>query len=72
MLGRVVSVNRMLCWGVLPVGALLAGAIASTAGLRWAVASAAGAVMLALLTRLRPRLAPDPHEYVIAEPADAR
>lgn len=72
MLGRVLSVHRMLCWGALPVGALLAGAVASTAGLRWAVAASAGAVILVWLTTLRPVLASDPRKYVIAEPADAR
>jgi hypothetical protein len=72
MLGRVLSVRRMFCWGGLPVGALLAGAVATTAGLRWAVTAAAGAVILVWLITLRPMLASDPHEYVIGEPADAR
>jgi predicted MFS family arabinose efflux permease len=45
MLGRVVGVHRVACWGAIPVGALGAGAVGSAFGLRWAVGACALAVL---------------------------
>jgi Transmembrane secretion effector len=53
LLGRVLSVHRVLCWGALPVGALMAGAVASGPGLRWAVAACGAAVVVTWLATLR-------------------
>jgi MFS family permease len=69
MLGRVLSVHRMLCWGALPVGAVMAGAVASGRGPRWAIAACAGAVVLTWLATLRPLLASDAVEYAMEAPA---
>lgn len=52
MLGRVLGVHRVVCWGALPVGALAAGAVGSAAGLRWAVAFCALAVLVSWLASL--------------------
>lgn len=70
MLGRVLSVHRILCWGALPVGAIMAGAVASGFGLRWAVAACTGAVALTWLATLRPLLISHPTHYRIEPPAE--
>jgi hypothetical protein len=49
LLGRVLSVHRVLCWGALPLGALLAGWVASGAGLRWAIAGCGVVVLVGWL-----------------------
>jgi MFS family permease len=49
MLGRVVGVHRVACWGAIPVGALGAGAVGSAFGLRWAVGACALAVLVSWL-----------------------
>lgn len=46
MLGRVVAVHRVVCWGALPVGALGAGVAGSVFGLRWAIGACALAVLV--------------------------
>jgi MFS family permease len=46
MLGRVLGVHRVICWGALPLGALGAGAVGEAFGLRWAVAACAAAVFV--------------------------
>lgn len=64
ILGRVLSVHRMLCWGAVPVGAMLAGTVAATAGLRWAVGACAAAVVLVWLGTLRAVLRSRPAQFV--------
>jgi len=64
ILGRVLSVHRMLCWGAVPVGAMLAGTVAATAGLRWAVGACAAAVVLVWLGTLRAVLFSRPAQFV--------
>lgn len=49
MLGRVVAVHRVACWGAIPVGALGAGAVGSAFGLRWAIGACALAVLVSWL-----------------------
>lgn len=68
MLGRVLSVHRVVCWGALPVGAVIAGAVASGPGLRWAVAACAAAVVVSWLATLRPLLASAAEEYAMKAP----
>jgi MFS family permease len=68
MLGRVLSVHRVVCWGALPVGAVIAGAVASGPGLRWAVAACAAAVVVSWLATLRPLLASTAEEYAMKAP----
>jgi MFS family permease len=65
MLGRVLSVHRMLCWGALPVGAVMAGAVASGAGLRWALAACAAAILVTWLATLGQLTASDSQEYTM-------
>ena len=49
LLGRTTSVVRMIVWGVIPVGTLLGGALASTIGIRAAIwVGAIGASLAAL------------------------
>jgi hypothetical protein len=49
LLGRTTSVVRMIVWGVIPVGTLLGGVIASTVGISAAIwAGAIGASLAAL------------------------
>jgi MFS family permease len=69
MLGRVLSVHRMLCWGALPVGAVMAGAVASGPGLRWAIAACATAVIVTWLATLRPLLSSGAAEYAMEAPS---
>jgi MFS family permease len=52
MLGRVVGVHRVLCWGAIPVGALAAGAVGSAFGLRWAIGACAAAIVVGWLASL--------------------
>lgn len=68
MLGRVLSVHRVLCWGALPVGAVIAGAVASGPGLRWAVAACTAAVVVSWLATLRPLLVSTAAEYAMKAP----
>lgn len=68
MLGRVLSVHRVVCWGALPVGAVIAGAVASGPGLRWAVAACTAAVVVSWLATLRPLLASTAEEYAMKAP----
>lgn len=62
--GRVLSLSRVLSWGALPVGAVMAGAVASAFGLRWALAACAVGTVLPWLANLRSLLAIGPHDYV--------
>jgi MFS family permease len=68
MLGRVLSVHRVVCWGALPVGAVIAGAVASGPGLRWAVAACAAAVVVSWLATVRPLLASTAEKYAMKAP----
>ncbi len=56
MLGRIISVHRLLCWGALPVGAALAGLVGNTLGVRSSVAVCGVAVVVGGLLTLRPLL----------------
>lgn len=67
MLGRVLSVHRLLCWGALPVGAVMAGAIASGPGLRWALAACAAAVAVTWLATLGQLLASGSQQYTMQQ-----
>lgn len=52
LMGRVISVNRMVTWGVLPLGAFGAGALASNLGVRpalWVLAAGLSLAPLSLL-----------------------
>jgi hypothetical protein len=50
MLGRVISVHRLLCWGALPVGAALAGLAGNSLGVRSSVAVCGVAVVVCPFT----------------------
>jgi MFS family permease len=50
--GRMNSVMRFIVWGVIPLGSLVGGALASLVGLRFAVATGAVGSMLAILPLL--------------------
>ena len=63
MLGRVTSVHRFLCWGALPLGAALAGAVGDALGVRAAVAACAVAVAAVGLVTVRPLLRADAAAY---------
>lgn len=65
VLGRVLSVHRLLCWGALPVGAVMAGAVASAAGLRWALAACASTVLVTGLATLDRQLASGSQQYTM-------
>ena len=52
LMGRVISVNRMVTWGVLPIGAFGAGALASNLGVRPALWILAAGLSLAPLSLL--------------------
>jgi hypothetical protein len=49
-MGRVISVNRMVTWGVLPIGAFGAGALAANLGVRHALWVLAAGLSLAPLS----------------------
>jgi MFS family permease len=67
MLGRVLGVHRVVCWGALPVGALGSGAIASAYGIRWAIIASGATVVLSWLVLIRFLARPAVDEYTIAE-----
>jgi hypothetical protein len=72
MLGRMNSVMRFIVWGVMPLGSLLGGALATEIGLRetmWiAAAISFGCFLPVLLSPVRSlRELPEP----VAEPATA-
>jgi hypothetical protein len=46
LIGRVTSVHRVICWGVLPLGALLSGVAGQIFGVRTAIAACGGAVLI--------------------------
>jgi MFS family permease len=50
--GRVVGFNRTIVWGVSPLGALLGGALAASAGLRFAMLVGAGIAFAAVIPAL--------------------
>jgi MFS family permease len=59
MLGRVTSVHRSLCWGALPLGAALAGAVGNVAGVRAAILVGAAVVLGLGALAIRPVLTAD-------------
>jgi hypothetical protein len=59
LLGRVYSANRVISWGVLPIGAALGGAVAQTFGVR-AVFVVAGVASLGLLAAYAAAIKPGP------------
>jgi MFS family permease len=67
MLGRVLGVHRVVCWGALPVGALGAGVIGSAFGIRWAIIAAGATVVLSWLVLIRFLSRPGADQYVIEE-----
>jgi hypothetical protein len=46
LIGRVTAVHRVVCWGVLPLGALLSGLTGQVFGVRVAIGACGAAVML--------------------------
>jgi hypothetical protein len=46
LIGRVTSVHRVICWGVLPLGALLSGLAGQVLGVRAAIGACGAAVLL--------------------------
>jgi MFS family permease len=68
MLGRVTSVHRFLCWGALPLGAALAGAVGNALGVRAAVAACAAAVAAVGVVTARPLLRADAAAYEPQQP----
>jgi hypothetical protein len=72
MLGRVLGVHRVVCWGALPVGAVGSGVIGSAFGIRWAIIASGATVVLSWLALIRLLARPRVAEYVIsAEEPDA-
>jgi MFS family permease len=67
MLGRVLGVHRVVCWGALPVGALGAGAVGSAYGLRWAVAACGLAVLVTWVASLPLLARSDRTAYTISD-----
>ncbi|HET6532155.1 MAG TPA: MFS transporter [Actinoplanes sp.] len=67
MLGRVLGVHRVICWGALPLGALGAGAVGSAYGLRWAIMACALAVLITWLAALPLLAGSDGTAYTISE-----
>lgn len=68
MLGRVTAVHRFLCWGALPLGAALAGAVGDVLGVRAAMAACAIAVAAVGLVTVRPLLHADAAAYEPQQP----
>jgi MFS family permease len=68
LLGRVTSVHRFLCWGALPLGAAVAGAVGDALGVRAAVAACAVAVAAVGLATVRPLLHADATAYEPQQP----
>jgi MFS family permease len=68
MLGRVTSVHRFLCWGALPLGAAVAGAVGDALGVRAAVAACAIAAAAVGLVTVRPLLHADAAAYAPQQP----
>jgi len=68
MLGRVLGVHRVICWGALPVGALGAGAVGNAYGLRWAIMACALAVLISWPAALPLLAGSDGTAYTISEP----
>jgi hypothetical protein len=52
LIGRVTAVHRVVCWGVLPLGALLSGLAGQVLGVRAAIAACGAAVLLVSVTIL--------------------
>jgi hypothetical protein len=46
LIGRVTAVHRVICWGVLPLGALLSGVTGQVLGVRAAIAVCGAAVLI--------------------------
>jgi hypothetical protein len=46
LIGRVTAVHRVVCWGVLPLGALLSGLTGQVFGVRVAIGACGAAVLL--------------------------
>jgi MFS family permease len=46
LIGRVTAVHRVICWGVLPLGALLSGLAGQVLGVRAAIGTCGAAVLL--------------------------
>lgn len=73
--GRMNSVMRFIVWGVMPLGALVGGALASWFSLRFAIWVGAIGMSFAVLPVLSPvrtlRKMPDPVEEPLLSQADA-
>jgi MFS family permease len=72
LMGRVISVNRMVTWGVLPLGAFGAGALAANIGVRpalWILAAGLSLAPLSLLAAGFSRIRTLPRDT--AAPVDA-
>jgi hypothetical protein len=46
LIGRVTAVHRVLCWGVLPLGAILAGLVGQFFGVRTSISACGAAILL--------------------------
>jgi hypothetical protein len=68
LIGRVTAVHRVICWGVLPLGALLSGLAGQVLGVRAAI-GACGAAVLLLSVIILPGLLRIPSQAYIHETA---
>jgi hypothetical protein len=71
MLGRVIGVHRVVCWGALPLGAFGAGAVGEAWGLRWAVAACGLAVLVTWLASTPLLIRSRPDSYTITAHPDS-
>jgi hypothetical protein len=70
LIGRVTAVHRVICWGVLPLGALLSGLAGQVLGVRAAIGTCGAAVLLLSLIIL-PGLLRIPSQAYIHQAAAA-
>jgi len=70
LIGRVTAVHRVICWGVLPLGALLSGLAGQVLGVRAAI-GACGAAVLLLSVIILPGLLRIPSQAYIHQAAAA-
>lgn len=66
LIGRVTAVHRVICWGVLPLGALLSGAAGQVLGVRAAI-GACGAAVLIVAAIILPALLRIPAQAYVRE-----
>jgi MFS family permease len=64
LIGRVTAVHRVICWGVLPLGALLSGLAGQVLGVRAAIGTCGAAVLLLSVIILPGLLRIPPRAYI--------